>query len=154
MKNDFEAVGDFLKKFDFQAPETPSRVAEETRDFRLRFLLEELTELAEGYGLTLDWELSGHEADPQPQDLPMIADALVDLVYVALGMAHLHGFPWHALFAEVHKANMAKVHANGDSKRGYKFDVVKPSDWKAPNIGKVLASAGWVGPELPFKGHP
>ena len=85
------------------------------------------------------------------QDLPKIADALVDLVYVALGTAHLHGFPWAALFAEVQRANMTKERAKpdgSDSARGSSFDVVKPEGWRGPAMVEVLMRAGWKGPSL------
>lgn len=63
-------------------------------------------------------------------------DALVDLVYVTLGAAYLHG--WNEKFKEawnrVHERNMAKVRAERaeDSKRGSTFDVVKPPGWTPP----------------------
>ncbi len=59
-------------------------------------------------------------------------DALVDLVYVAMGNAYLHGFDWEEAWRRVHAANMAKVRATAPSERGGMFDIVKPIGWVAP----------------------
>jgi predicted HAD superfamily Cof-like phosphohydrolase len=67
-------------------------------------------------------------------DLPGAADALVDLVYFALGRLYEMGVPADAVFDEVHRANMTKV-------RGVKkeravtndADAVKPTGWKPPD---------------------
>jgi len=105
MSDFFKDVGDFHAKFGLDhvmcnREETcaspgpdPRQISAELREFRLIFLEEELRELREAY---------------TAEDLPGIADALVDLVYVALGTAHLHGFPFDELWAEVQRANMAK----------------------------------------------
>jgi predicted HAD superfamily Cof-like phosphohydrolase len=131
--NDFNNVGAFHKKFGLPVAErytVPHGISRELQQFRLRFLREELEELDKAYA---------------EDSLPDIADALVDLVYVALGTAHLHGLPWEALFDEVQRSNMQKVRAQhvGDSKRGSIFDVVKPKGWQAPLIEEVLAEYGW-----------
>jgi len=60
-------------------------------------------------------------------------DALVDLVYVALGTAHLQGFDFDEAWRRVHEANMKKrrvtsTNADGSIKNG----VSKPADWEAP----------------------
>lgn len=120
-REDFELVRVFHEKFGLptQGRRPPEAISSELVDFRLKFLLEELLELAEAYGRTLvvDAPLDGGglrfiktEASNE-QDLPAAADALVDLVYVALGTAHLHSFPWRRLFDEVQYANMQKVRA-------------------------------------------
>jgi predicted HAD superfamily Cof-like phosphohydrolase len=131
--NDFDNVGAFHRKFGLPVAErytVPHGISRELQQFRLRFLREELEELDKAYA---------------EDSLPDIADALVDLVYVALGTAHLHGLPWEALFDEVQRSNMQKVRAQhaGDSKRGSTFDVVKPEGWQAPLIEEVLCEYGW-----------
>lgn len=74
------------------------------------------------------------------EDLPGQADALVDLVYVALGTAVIMGLPFDHLWAEVHDANMRKERAThaGQSKRRHSFDVIKPPGWTPPNIEQIL----------------
>lgn len=175
MPNNFDSVGAFHRKFDLPTSSDlvkPGTIASDLRDFRLKFLLEELAELAEGYGLRLRYELT--EEEGAAQDLPKIADALVDLVYVALGTAHFHGFPWEELFAEVQRANITKVRCGIDHKfepsggeggdtckcgeprkahslRGSAHDVIKPQGWTGPAIIEVLMRAGWPGPALPLE---
>lgn len=62
-------------------------------------------------------------------------DALVDLVYVALGTAVLHGFNFREAWRRVHLANMQKerVASARDSARHSRFDIVKPRGWTPPD---------------------
>ena len=154
MQTDFKAVGEFHEKFGLPVTtplRAPEMITEEAQNFRLKFLAEELCELADGYGIAM--EVTFRKRWNQPRDLPKIADALVDLVYVALGTAHMHGLPWSKLFSEVQRANMTKMRAKADgsdSLRSSSLDVVKPVGWRPPAIAKILADAGWNGPELPL----
>lgn len=59
------------------------------------------------------------------------ADALIDLIYFALGELHQMGVPAHMVWSTVHNANMRKV--RGQTKRGFDNDANKPEDWKAPD---------------------
>ena len=104
----------------------PSLLESSTFKFRFGFLHEELRELAEA-------QAAG--------DLPGVADALVDLVYVAHGTAVMMGLPWEALWNEVHRANMRKVNVVNatDSKRNSPYDIKKPPGWVGPDITGILA---------------
>jgi predicted HAD superfamily Cof-like phosphohydrolase len=76
-----------------------------------------------------------------------MVDALVDLVYVAMGTAHVLGYPWQEVWADVHSANMTKVRAaedGSDSKRLSGFDVVKPPDFVPPDPAAILRRHGWA----------
>lgn len=181
--SDFKRVGDFHRKFGLPDYEPrggppPDAVDDSVVDFRVKFLLEELAELCDGYGLDLRWEIQQKPfpaapcpscshigpdyyqhrcpATPRWQDLPKIADALVDLVYVALGTAQLHRLPWARLFMAVHRANMRKERAAGTddprSTRPYALNVVKPAGWRPPDVIGALTRAGWKGPRLPYDG--
>lgn len=101
---------------------------------RLRFLNEELNE---EFGAALE-----------PQDLVEQADALVDLVYVALGTAVMLGLPWDELWNDVQRANMAKE--VGIGKRGNLVDVIKPPGWVPPKTLEILMAAGY-NPEIDSK---
>lgn len=131
--SNFSDVGDFHARFGLDNVNTnpmPRLLPPDLMDFRLAFLHEELEELEKGVA---------------EQDLAQIADALVDLVYVAKGTAQLAGLPWQELWDDVHGANMTKVRAakdGGDSKRGSSFDVVKPPGWKGPSTREILDRAG------------
>ena len=139
MKN-FNAVGWFHERFGLPHQgdkREPHLISKELSDFRLQFLQEELDELREGY---------------EKEDLVKIADALIDLVYVALGTAHFHHLPWEELFDEVQRSNLEKIRADNksQSRRNSVFDVVKPKEWQPPRIALVLSRYGWPGPLLPF----
>jgi predicted HAD superfamily Cof-like phosphohydrolase len=133
----FEDVGDFHEKFGlpcYRQGTMPHFPPVDVIQFRFRFMEEELTEFAEA--CTED-------------NLAKAADALVDLVYVALGTAHLMGVPFDQCWAEVQRANMTKVRASGAddplSKRKHSLDVVKPQGWTPPDIEGVLRQEGWDG---------
>lgn len=129
----FRDVGEFHRKFDLPASDQhagPKHVTRELLDFRVKFMHEELTEFMTA-------------ADNG--DLADMADALIDLVYVAMGTAHVYGFPWQALWDEVQRANMAKERATRveQSTRLSTFDVVKPEGWQPPAIAEILESYGF-----------
>lgn len=122
----FGMVKEFHEKFNVPVNSKPGPIAEEgTSDFRVEFLHEELREIEDGYF---------HD------DMEAVLDGLVDLVYVALGTAHIHGFNFNEAFRRVHDANMRKIPASQatDSKRGYAGDIVKPPGWVAPDLSDLV----------------
>lgn len=127
---DFDSVGEFHRKFGLPvAGVIPLDVIDdESFLFRYQFLLEELQELIQAH---------------RDRDLVGVADALADLVYVALGTAHMYGIPFDEVFAEVQRANLSKERTSGStdrrSKRGSDLDVVKPEGWRPPDISDVLS---------------
>lgn len=118
----------FHAKFGHSRPSKPSFLTPELADFRIKFLQEELDEYKDAVA-------NG--------DMAKQFDALIDLVYIAIGTADLQGFPWEEGWAEVQQANMAKQRATSShqSKRGSSFDVIKPDGWVGPDIEGVLARA-------------
>jgi hypothetical protein len=68
-------------------------------------------------------------------DLPGVADAVADAVYVLLGLAVTFGIDMRPVWAAVHAANMAKVGGprRADGKR------LKPDGWEPPDIAAILA---------------
>lgn len=134
--SDFQSVGEFHKKFRLpvagdSASTGPRMIDDETFLYRFQHLHEELHELMRAH---------------RDRDLSGVADALVDLVYVALGTAHFYGIPFDEVFAEIQRANMSKERADGvndpRSKRGSAFDVVKPAGWRPPDIAGIIKRAG------------
>jgi len=89
----------------------------------------------------LQEELNEFGDASRAQDMAEQADALVDLVYVALGTANMLGLPWEELWADVHRANMAKQ--RGVGKRGHKVDVIKPTGWEGPKTMGILLAHGY-----------
>lgn len=68
----------------------------------------------------------------RPGDIVKIADALADIVYVAVGTAVTYGIPFDAVFAEVHRSNMTKVNTPAEAK------LVKGPGYEPPDIEGVL----------------
>ena len=118
-------IDQFHKKFKFEKndkvgiPENNELV-----NFRTSFLIEELAEYTQAI---------------TKGDSAAALDALVDIVYIALGTAWLFNLPFEKAWNEVQKANMSKVRTKSKSKkRGTSFDVVKPKGWQAPDIEQII----------------
>lgn len=137
MPSNFEDVGEFHAKFGLhrvtsEGGTMPQPVTDDLIRFRTAFMLEEIEEFID----------AAHET----YDHAGMFDALLDLVYVAMGTAHLLGYPWQTGWDEVQRANMQKQRAAADgsnSKRNSQWDVIKPEGWKAPGIREILADRGW-----------
>lgn len=81
-------------------------------------------------------EIDEYEEAVKAGNLLEAHDALIDLVYFAVGRAVSHGFPFLQGWDLVQAANMRKVRALPDgsnSKRGFGCDVVKPPGWVPPD---------------------
>lgn len=74
------------------------------------------------------------------QDLPNALQELTDLIYVVDGGYVLLGLTdlKEAAFAEVHRANMAKLDADGRPIIHESGRVVKPPGWTPPDVAKIL----------------
>lgn len=116
MTSYFEKVRDFHIEILNVQDSAPHLLSPRDMGHRVAFMEEELAEMSESF-------VNG--------DITGVADALADLIYVALGTAHMMGLPMNQIFDAVHSANMRKV--RGKTKRGVECDAAKP--------------AGWVGPE-------
>lgn len=140
----FQDVVDFHKKFGIAYAGKPRVLPKGLQKFRDKFAREELTEYRHSIE-ALYFALKNPKAsfdDEVAHNLEHALDALVDLTYVVLGTAHLHGFDFDAAWRRVHAANMAKVKAKSakDSKRKSTHDVVKPPGWKAPRHRDLVVS--------------
>lgn len=152
----FRDVARFHKKFEREQTTHPNyELSDEAQRFRINFMLEELFEYAAavGYDILVNEEKTQvysfaskrkapcqrEEGDAMP-DPGGALDALVDLVYVAVGTAYCHRFPFNEHWAQVQEANMQKVPAKSasESKRGSALDIVKPEGWIPPDPDKLL----------------
>lgn len=124
--NLFGDITEFHQKFSLKYQGAPRALPKDLQKFRNLFLNEELKEYF--HSVT-------------EEDLEGQLDALVDLVYVAIGTAYLNGFDFNEAWYRVHKANMSKIRAErpADSKRGSGFDVVKPEGWQPPSLADLVA---------------
>lgn len=126
MKQDmYQDILDFHRRFEVPIRDKPGFLSEADMLFRVRCLNEELDELCEAI---------------RNKDLIETGDALVDLVYFALGTAAMMGLPFQKMWNEVHECNMKKVRATSadQSKRGSALDVVKPTGWEGPNHARFF----------------
>ena len=117
---EMEYIGEFNQKFSLPEKWDDSKM----REFRLKFLREEVDELEEAL-------------NPECPNYVKAFDALLDLVYVAKGTARMMGIDsstWAQGMESVQRANMAKERVSSEvmSKRGSKLDVVKPKGWVGP----------------------
>lgn len=126
-------IEEFHRKFDLFYDGKPRLLPAELAEFRQRFLQEEKDEYVQ-HSVAAELSLQDHDEAEITYQLAHMLDGLVDLVYVAIGTAHLHGFDFREAWRRVHAANMAKVRAQHaeDSKRGTTLDVVKPEGWLPP----------------------
>lgn len=126
-------VEEFHRKFGLLYEGRPRALTAELAEFRQRFLQEEKDEYV-SHSQSCSLAIQNCDEAEVTYQLAHMLDALVDLVYVAIGTAHLHGFDFREAWRRVHAANMAKVRASRaeDSKRGTVYDVVKPADWLPP----------------------
>jgi predicted HAD superfamily Cof-like phosphohydrolase len=115
----------FHKKFSLPIPSRPTKLVNHLRQFRVNFLDEELNEYKAALGTG---------------DMEQQLDALVDLVYVALGTAVMQGFDFEEAWRRVHAANMLKTKYSrtNPGKRKSRFDVVKPVGWIRPDLRDLV----------------
>lgn len=115
----YKDVREFHRKILAQdAPMTPTVLPPRLRNDRINFMWEELIEFENAHNIVDQ------------------TDAMLDLVYVALGTLYLMGIDADTVWKFVQDANMQKV--RGITKRGMEYDAVKPPGWVAPE-GRIKA---------------
>lgn len=117
-------VRDFHQALDQPIGERPGEIPEERKWLREDLIAEEADELLDAMG----------HATFARSDLPKVADALVDLIYVTLGTAVEYGIDLDPIFDAVHEANMKKV--GGPVREDGK--VLKPDDWKPADLAALV----------------
>lgn len=115
----FADVIEFHNKFGCVRAKTPGAPAFGTTTLRFGLMTEELEEIR----LAMEVE-----------DLPGIADGVVDLIYVALGTLVSYGIDPRPVWEAVHAANMRKV--GGAMREDGK--IMKPQGWVAPAVEAIL----------------
>ena len=120
MYNDVEK---FLDKMNIERQQSPEFCSDEDMKMRHKHMIEEANEFVQSNNMS---------------DLEGCVDALVDVVYVALGTAAMMGLSkehWDLCWKEVHAANMRKV---AGEVKDHKVGVVKPEGWVGPDFSKIL----------------
>lgn len=73
------------------------------------------------------------------QDEEEQLDACMDMIWVILGFCHMKGYDIQGAWDEVTKTNMAKVDpVTGKVRRREDGKILKPDDWKEPDMSKFL----------------
>lgn len=119
-------VLDFHRKFGCHVGGRPGQPSMGTAILREKLLREEFEETVKAMN---------------EGNIPGVADGVVDLIYVALGLAVSYGIDVRPVWAEVHAANMRKV-GGGTNALG---KILKPEGWVGPDIEGVLRAQGWEG---------
>lgn len=139
----FKDIAAFHEKFGLAYDGHPRALDGELREFRVKFIQEEFDEYRSANAKALQEVHATHGSFDQGEytiQLEHALDGLVDLVYVTLGTAYLHGFNFEEAWKRVHFANMAKVRATEktQSLRGSTLDVVKPAGWMPPVLTDLV----------------
>jgi predicted HAD superfamily Cof-like phosphohydrolase len=115
MDKEFKKVKEFHEAFECPISETPVMLGLDRAEMRAGFMREEIDEFIES-------------ADIYEQ-----ADAMIDLIYFALGTLVEMGVKPDGLFDIVHDANMSKLWSDGKVhfREGDK-KVIKPPEWQDP----------------------
>lgn len=112
-----------VKKFDTGngsfIGKSPTFPPESIIELRMRLIREEKIEL---------------EVAVDERDFLGTADAIADLIYVLIGMSIAFGFDLRPVFAEVQRANMAKI---GGPKRD-DGKQLKPEGWRPPDLARAI----------------
>ena len=118
MRDEWNMVREFHERFSHPVAKTPMMLEKSRVSKRGKWMQEELDEFFE----------SGNLYEQ--------ADAMIDLIYFALGTLVEMGLPPDELFSVVHEANMAKLWEDGAPH--YNAD------------GKTIKPVAWVDPEAKF----
>ena len=127
-----QKVGAFHAAIAAAYPERPRVPEAAALQLRLTLIREEMQEVeAEFEQLAYDLP---HAA---PADLAPLAHELADLLYVTYGALGTLGVDADAVFAEVHRANLAKTTGprRADGKQ------LKPEGWQKADVRRVLLGA-------------
>lgn len=135
-------IEEFHQHFGLRYDGSPRFLPKEMGMFRTIFMAEELVEYVadkpEVLKSLIQSALVTHDQHPP---LEKQFDALIDLVYVALGTSYLHGFDFKEGWNRVHSANMKKIRSISSEShygRGSSFDVIKPPGWTPPVLTDLV----------------
>lgn len=114
MNKQWKEVREFHIKFNHPHSDTPVMIENERVQKRYNWMLEEINEFLEA------------------KDIYMQTDAMIDLIYFALGSLVEMGIKPDELFEIVQKANMSKLWPDGKPKYNEEGKVIKSKFWKDP----------------------
>lgn len=114
LQNAQNKVKEFHTAFGHPVADKPQMIDSERQKKRHSWLIEEVNELLEA------------------NTIEDVADAIGDVIYIALGTAVENGIDIEPVFNIIHEANMSKL--GPDGKPIYKEDnkIAKPEGWQPP----------------------
>lgn len=127
-----DLVADFHDAVDAPGPTCPTVPERQTLELREALLREEFAEVMEQMAVLR--EAMTRNAELEPAELAGLAHELADLLYVTYGSFVALGIPADEVFAEVHRANLAKTAGprRADGKQ------LKPPGWQPADVRSVL----------------
>jgi predicted HAD superfamily Cof-like phosphohydrolase len=72
-------------------------------------------------------------------NLPLIADALGDLLYVIYGTAIAYGIDMESVFNEIHRSNMSKANPDGSVNKREDGKIIKSASYSPARIKEIIA---------------
>ncbi len=114
MNKEWEKVREFHKTFEQPAPDNAVMLDRIRVYKRHKWMKEELEEFRKS------------------ENIVEQADALIDLIYLALGALVEMGIPPEGLFDIVHEANMDKLWSDGKPHFREDGKTIKPPEWQDP----------------------
>jgi predicted HAD superfamily Cof-like phosphohydrolase len=114
MNKQWEMVRDFHIRFNHPTARTPQALNNDRVTARGKWMQEELDEF--------------HDA----KNIYEQADAMIDLIYFALGTLVEMGIEPDEIFEIVHNANMSKLWPDGKPHYNNDGKTIKPAGWKDP----------------------
>ena len=130
-----DLVADFHRAVGVDLPSSPTITGLDAFDLREALVREEFDEAMEQFQRVRARMTAGE--DVGLDDIAAFAHELVDLIYVSYGALVTFGVPADAVFAEVHRANLAKTTGpkRADGKQ------LKPEGWQPADVLAVLESS-------------
>lgn len=114
---------EFHSTYEVYASDEPHLPAEDIRELRRKLMKEEYEEYVKG---------------EEENDLVQIADAIADIIYIALGTAVSYGIPFDKVWKEVHASNMSKLGPDGKPIRREDGKILKGPNFFEPKIAEIL----------------
>lgn len=132
MKKQLDDIMEFHETFQCFIQKSPSaKVPDDVKDVRRRILQEEVDELTEA---------------ANKEDIVAVADALGDIIYVALGTVISYGLQdkFEEIFAEIHRSNMSKLDEQGKPIFREDGKVLKSNLYTKPELAPIIEKANNV----------
>lgn len=131
MEKAFEQLWEFHEVYNCARSNTVKFSDDATREMRINILKEE-------------WE--EYLAAEEENDIVEVADALADIIYIAIGTAVSYGIPMDKIFNEVHASNMSKLDEDGNPIYREDGKILKGANYFKPDVKGILeGSKGNVG---------